>query len=98
MAENYKINKKSQTISISGALTAAEKQIVELYMTQGYTIAQKRKAAGKADILKWFDKKKDADGKAAFEKDIETNGYLKARAAFAKKYAGAIKEINASIK
>ncbi len=66
---NYKKNDKTKSIIISGTLTEAEQQLVSILVGQGYNLKAKSEGTRltKVDILKWFDKKKDKEGKAAFE-------------------------------
>lgn len=66
---NYKKNDKTKSIIISGTLTEAEQQLVSILVGQGQNLKAKSEGTRltKVDILKWFDKKKDKEGKAAFE-------------------------------
>ena len=80
---NYKINKKSKSISVSGVLTETEKEILSTYIKSGYVVREKRATNAATvkddDIIAYFDEKKDADGKAKYEaekekKKIDKNG------------------------
>ena len=68
---NYKINKKSKSISVSGVLTETEKEILSTYIKSGYVVREKRATNAATvkddDIIAYFDEKKDADGKAKYE-------------------------------
>ena len=41
---NYKVNEKSKTISVSGALTEIERGIISTYILNGYKVKEKREA------------------------------------------------------
>lgn len=100
---NYRANTNNKTITAQmSKLTSGEKEIIQMYLASGYKLVES-KASGKRrmnkkDVLKWFDKNKNDDGKAKFEKAIKDNGYLKALADFRKENPKAIEEIKASIK
>lgn len=68
---NYKVNEKSKTISVSGALTEIERGIISTYILNGYKVKEKRvSTAAKVsddDIIKYFDGKQDAKGKEEYE-------------------------------
>ena len=68
---NYKVNEKSKTISVSGALTEIERGIISTYILNGYKVKEKREATAarvsNEDIIAYFDEKKDAEGKKAYE-------------------------------
>ena len=64
---NYRKIEKTKSIIIEGTLTEAEQQLVSILVGQGYKL--KAKSCGrltKEDIIKWFDKKKDKEGKEEF--------------------------------
>ena len=71
---NYRKIEKTKSIIIEGLLTEAEQQLVSILVGQGYKL--KAKSDGrltKEDIVKWYDKKKDKEGKEAFlEKNFLT--------------------------
>lgn len=103
---NYKINEKSKKITVSALLSDIEKEIISLYISQGYTVKQKSttKRVSQEDIIKWFDKKQDTEGLKEFEAQKENKikdkngkerkaGYLSAYQWFKTTYPEAIKEI-----
>ena len=97
---NYRINEKSSTISIYGELSEKEKITVGVYINQGFKLIpseKKKRRVKKDDILNWFDNNNNSDGKAKFEKDIKSYGYLKAVPRFREDYPNAWEEIKASI-
>lgn len=103
---NYKINEKNKKIIVSALLSDIEKEIISLYISQGYTVKQKTKTKRilQEDIIKWFDKNQDNEGLKKFKsqkdkkiKDKNGNerkaGYLSAYQWFKTTYPEAIKEI-----
>lgn len=73
----YKVNEKSKTVSVSGKLTAREREMLSIYVMGGYQIKNKRVSnahrVSDAEILKYFEVKiKETDGeeKANFEKAL----------------------------
>lgn len=100
MKMNYRVNEKTQTVSIYGELTESEQAIISLYIKQGYTLkpAKRTPRAGEKDILKWFDNQADEKGKAKFLADKKKDGYLKAVAQFRKEYPKAMEEIKKNLK
>ena len=72
---NYKVNEKSKTISVSATLTEIERAIISTYITNGYKVKEKRAATAARvsdkDIIAYFDEKKDAEGKKAYEAQKE---------------------------
>lgn len=105
---NYKVNEKSKTISVSGALTEIERGIISTYILNGYKVKEKRVSTaarvGDDDIIAYFDEQKDAEGKKKYEaeknKKIKDKngkerkaGYLVALKWFKENYAEAYKEM-----
>lgn len=114
MSKNYRINTKGKknTVSIYGTLEDNEKMIVEMYLNNGYELVpSKRKPKKdtnkksvnrlkKAEILEWFDSKKDEKGKKLFEAELkgEGKGFFKACAWLRENYPEAQAEIEANRK
>ena len=105
---NFKINEKSKTISVSGALTDIERGIISTYILNGYKVKEKRvstaAAVGNDDIIAYFDGKSDSKGKEAYEAEknkviTDKNGkkrkagYLVALKWFKAEYKEAYEEI-----
>ncbi|MBO5106207.1 MAG: hypothetical protein J6C29_04855 [Clostridia bacterium] len=105
---NYKVNEKSKTISVSGALTEIERGIISTYILNGYKVKEKREATAarvsNKDIIAYFDEKKDEKGKEQFEAEKNKKmtdkkgkerkaGFLVALKWFKANYADAYKEI-----
>lgn len=105
---NYKVNEKSKTISVSGALTEIERGIISTYILNGYKVKEKREATAARvsndDIIAFFDGKEDEKGKAAYEAEKNKKmkdkngkerkaGFLVALKWFKANYADAYKEI-----
>ena len=74
---NFKVNKKSKTISVSGELTDIERGIISTYILNGYEVKEKRAATAARvsdkDIIAYFEENKDNDGKKAYEAQKEKN-------------------------
>ena len=68
---NFKVNEKSKSISVSGALTEIERGIISTYILNGYKVKEKRASdaarVSDKDICAYFDSQKDEEGKAKYE-------------------------------
>lgn len=103
---NYKISEKTKKITVSAQLTPIEKDIILLYMSQGYSVVEKSNTrVTEQDIVNWFKKKKDTKGLQEFQaKKEETitdkngkerkGGYLVALKWFKSKYKTGYKNIS----
>ena len=104
---NYTMSEKTKKILVSAELTTIEKQIVSMYISQGYKVVEKNNTRlSEKDIIKWFEKKKDTKGLEEFKAKKEEmitdkngkerkGGYLVALKWFKGKYKNATKEITA---
>lgn len=68
---NYKIYDESKLITVSGELTPAEESIISIYIGKGYAVKPKRANNGsrvsEQDILNYFDKNNDEEGKKEYK-------------------------------
>lgn len=105
---NFKVNKKSKTISVSGELTDIERGIISTYILNGYAVKEKRVSTaarvGDEDIIAYFENNKDTEGKKKYEAEKDKKikdkkgkerkaGFLVALKWFKANYADAYKEI-----
>ena len=78
---NYKVNEKSKTISVSGALTEIERAIISTYILNGYKVKEKRVSTaariGDKDITKYLNEQKDENGEITKEAKAILDAYEK---------------------
>lgn len=76
---NYKVNEKSKTISVSGALTEIERAIISTYILNGYKVKEKRVSnaarIGDEDITKYLKEQKDEKGEITKEAKAILDAY-----------------------
>lgn len=110
--QNFTINQESKRITVIGTLTQMEKDIIGIYIAQGYTAIPKttrkgKKSIKKEDIINYFKNNNDNKGLKQFESKqqeeiINKNGktmkagYLYAIKWFRETYPDAYKEITAA--
>lgn len=102
---SYTISEKTKKISVSSKLSPIEQQIISMYISQGYTVIEKRSTRiCEKDIIKWFEKKKDKEGLKEFKAKKEEmitdkngkkrkGGYLVALKWFKEKYKVDLQDI-----
>lgn len=100
MAANYSINQKAKRITVRGALTEAEQNVLQVYIASGfkvYAAQQEGKRINKKDILKWIEKN-NKEYAAEFEANIKAVKYLEAVKKFKEANPTAWEEIKAKKK
>lgn len=100
MAANYSINQEAKRITVRGALTEAEQNVLQVYIAAGfkvYAAQQEGKRVNKKDILNWIEEK-NAGYKEKFEADIKKVKYLQAVKLFKEANPTAWEEIKAKKK